>query len=114
MINVLYSSLVVCFCLMFPQTKYEYDLLLLWQNDSLFYLHMFITLLSYVFYTISMYTVSLIYLERGLYLENKLLSLSLPCERKQNLCIVHVVMWRGMSMWCVAAICIYVFKELLK
>ena len=28
------------------------------------------------FYTILMYTVSLIYLERGLYLENKLLSLS--------------------------------------
>ena len=35
-------------------------------------------LLSYVFYTISMCTVSLIYPERGLYLENKLLSLSLP------------------------------------
>ena len=76
MINVLYSSLVVCFYLMFPQTKYKYDLLLLRQNDSLFYLHMYITLLSYVFYAISMYTVSLIYLERGLYLENKLLSLS--------------------------------------
>ena len=35
---------------------------------------MYITLLSYVFYTIPIYTVSLIYLERGLYLENKLLS----------------------------------------
>ena len=39
MINVLYSSLVVCFCLMFPQTKYEYDLLLLRQNDSLYFIY---------------------------------------------------------------------------
>ena len=39
MINVLYSSSDVCFCFMFPQTKYEYyDLLLLRQNNALFYL----------------------------------------------------------------------------
>ena len=25
MINVLYSSVDVCFCFMFPQRKYEYD-----------------------------------------------------------------------------------------
>ena len=36
MINVLYSSLDVCFCLMLPQTTYEYDLLLLRHNDSFF------------------------------------------------------------------------------
>ena len=53
MINLLYSSLDVCFCFMFPQTKYEdYDLLLIRQNDSLFYLPIYITLLLYVFYTI--------------------------------------------------------------
>ena len=84
MIHVLYSSKDVCFCLMFPQTKYEYDLLLLRQNDSLFYLPMYITLLSYVFYTISMYTVSLIYLERGLCLENKLLTLSLNVKKNET------------------------------
>ena len=39
MINVLYSSLVVCFGLMFPQTKYEYDLLLLRQHDSLYFIY---------------------------------------------------------------------------
>ena len=50
MINVLYSSLDVSFCFMFPQTKYEYVLLLLRQNYSLFYLPIYITLLSYVFY----------------------------------------------------------------
>ena len=51
MINVLYSSLDVCFCFMFPQTKYEYyDILLLRQND--FILSIYIRLLSYVFYTI--------------------------------------------------------------
>ena len=60
MINVLYSSLVVCFCLMFSQTKYEYDLLLLRQNDSLYFIY---TLLLYVVYIISIYTVSLIYFE---------------------------------------------------
>ena len=41
-INVLYSSLDVCFCFMFPQTKYEYDLLLLMQNDSLYFIYPFI------------------------------------------------------------------------
>ena len=51
MINVLYSSLDVCFCFMFPQTKYEYDLLLLRQNDSLFYLPIYMIIID-VFYTI--------------------------------------------------------------
>ena len=74
---------------MFPQTKYEYDLLLLWQNDSLFYLHMYIILLSYVLYTISMYTVSLIYLERGLYLENKLLAIVINYSELWYFCINH-------------------------
>ena len=47
--NVLYSSLDVCFRFMFLQTKYKYDLLLLRQNYSLFYLPIYITLLSHVF-----------------------------------------------------------------
>ena len=60
---------------MFPQTKYEYDLLLLrvMQNDSLYFIYPFI-LISHVLYTIKMYTLSLIYLERGLYFDNKLFS----------------------------------------
>ena len=45
-INVLFSSLEVYFCFMFLQTKYENDLLLLKQNYSLFYLPIYITLLS--------------------------------------------------------------------
>ena len=52
MINVLYSSLDVCFCFMFPQTKYKYDLLLLRKNYSLFYLPIYITLSLHDFYTI--------------------------------------------------------------
>ena len=48
MIDVLYSSIVVCFCLMFPQTKYEYDLLLLRQNDSLYFIYTFILHLYYI------------------------------------------------------------------
>ena len=68
MINVLYPSLDVCFCFMFPQTKYYYDLLLLRQNDYLYFIYPFILLVTYVLYTIKMYSVSLINLEREVFI----------------------------------------------
>ena len=72
MINVYF---VVCFCLMFPQTKYEYDHYCKGKM-TLYFIYPFI-LPHYRMFSIplKMYTVSLIYFERGLYLENKLLSL---------------------------------------
>ena len=73
MINVLYSSLDVCFCIVFPQTKYEYDLLLLRQNDSLYFIYPFI-LHYYRIFSIS-FKCTCIYLPReGSLFGDKLLS----------------------------------------
>ena len=61
MINVLYSSLDVCFCFMFPQTKYKYDLLLL-GKITLYFIYPFILLLSYVFlYHLNVHCISYIH-----------------------------------------------------
>ena len=68
MINVLYSSLVVCFCLMFPQTKYEYDLLLLRQNDSLYFIYTCILPYYRMFSIPFQYTLYLLYTSRGVFI----------------------------------------------
>ena len=68
MINVLYSSLVVCFCLMFPQTKYEYDLLLLRQNDSLYFIYPFILHYYRMFSIPFQCPLYLLYTSRGVFI----------------------------------------------
>ena len=68
MINVLYSSLVVCFGLMFPQTKYEYDLLLLRQNDSLYFIYTCILHYYRMFSIPFKCTLYLLYTSRGVFI----------------------------------------------
>ena len=86
MINVLYSPLVVCFCLMFPKTKYEYDLLLLRQNDSLYFIYTCILHYYRMFSIPFQCTLYLLYTSRGVfiwrinYCHCQLLSLSVWCS----------------------------------
>ena len=68
MICVLYSSLVVCFCLMFPQTKYEYDLLLLRQNDSLYFIYTCILYYYRMFSIPFQCTLYLLYTSRAVFI----------------------------------------------
>ena len=65
--NVLYSSLVVCFCLMFPQPKYEYDLLLL--RQTLFILSTHVILHYYRMFSIPFQcTLYLLYTSRRVFI----------------------------------------------
>ena len=63
MIDVLYSSLVVSFCLMFPQTKYEYDLLL-----SLYFIYTCILHYYRMFSIPFQCTLYLLYTSRGVFI----------------------------------------------
>ena len=67
MINVLYSYLDL-FCFMFPQTKYEYDVLLLRQNDSLYFIYPFILHYYRMFSIPFKCTLYLLYTSRGAFI----------------------------------------------
>ena len=81
MINVLYSSLVACFCFMFPHTKYEYDLLLLRQNDSLYFIYTCILHYYRIFSIPFKCTLYLLYTSRGVFIWRKNYCHCLPLAR---------------------------------
>ena len=68
MINVLYHSLDVCFCFMFPQTKYEYDPLLLRQNDSFYFIYPFILHCYRMFSLPFKCTLYILYTSKGVFI----------------------------------------------
>ena len=60
MINVLYSSLDVCFCFMFPQTKYKYDLLLLRKNNFILSTYLYYIIIICFPYHLNVHCISYI------------------------------------------------------
>ena len=68
MINVFYYSLDVCFCFMFSQIKYEYDLLPLKQNDSLYFIYPFMLNYYRMFSVLFKCTLYLFYTSRGVFI----------------------------------------------